>query len=429
MRQNNLTVLKFLMYCASVLCLIIIVHATRERMDAILTALLNLTQFASHEVNKETIFRYIESIKGILFLASASVLLFPIIVDGRKIIMRVSRRQIISSFVFSLSVSLCLLCLVFYFGNKSMGVGYALRSIAPFMQETDWWYKRLLMPVFAHVLFFRGGWLYFIFSHIVTVFFLVILRSYLKNEGVTLPFWQFLSLCTSSFVIFQFQSPGYSDVLAFGLLVLVMSKGFTLTSKLSLLVFALLTHEASLFIGVVLAWRYLNKKYLLAYLLVLLTYGFVWLAGYGFQVENLLTSHSSAGMSSVQWVFQNLKQEFIGLFISFKALWLLPVVALYIDIKRKYWKNVLFLGLCLFIAVLMTFLGIDTSRMTGWAFPMILVSLQVIYTYFEPRVVSRFLSVVFLINILIPSFYIGLNSWISFRHGLYRYFYFFIVGS
>jgi len=52
-----------------------------------------------------------------------------------------------------------------------MGQEYAIRSLAPFNQISDWYHKRLLMPALAHTLFFRGEWLYYTFSLLITAFF------------------------------------------------------------------------------------------------------------------------------------------------------------------------------------------------------------------------------------------------------------------
>jgi hypothetical protein len=157
-----------------------------------------------------------------------------------------------------------------------------------------------------------------------------------------------------------------------------MSPGFSQRSKTSFLVLALITHEASLFIGSLLAWRFLNKKHFTFYLMALALYASVWLVGFRVSLESLLSSHNVDGMSGVEWVFQNPKAAALGIFMAFKILWILPLLAVIIDSRERQWGRVIFIGLGSTTGVLLAFLAADTSRMVGWAFPAILMSLETI---------------------------------------------------
>jgi len=276
------------------------------------------------------------------------------------------------------------------------------------------------MPALGHILFFRGDWLYFIFGLLTTVCFLAALQMWLARHS-PLPFWQFLSLCTCSFVIYQFEFPGYPDILAFLFFLLVISDQFTQRSKVAALTLALVTHEASMFVGIVLAWRYLKRRYLVSYMLLLGFYGFVWLTAFGFSVDKLLSSHNLDGLSGIQWLFKNPRAEALGIFVAFKGVWLLIILAVLLDIWQRQWERGLFVSLVCSMGVGLTFLAVDTSRMVGWAFPGALVSLEAIRERLAPRTTSRVLSAVFCVNLVVPSFYVGLKVGGVVQRGIYSW--------
>jgi len=174
-----------------------------------------------------------------------------------------------------------------------------------------------------------------------------------------------------------------------------MSPGFSQRSKTSFLVLALITHEATLFIGSLLAWRFLNKKHFTFYLMALALYAIFWLVGFRVSLESLLSSHNVDGMSGVEWVFQNPKAAALGSFMAFQIFWILPLLAVIIDSRERQWGRVIFIGLGSTTGVLLAFLAVDTSRMVGWAFPAILMSLETIQKHLPPRKASRLLTVLF----------------------------------
>jgi hypothetical protein len=283
------------------------------------------------------------------------------------------------------------------------------------------------MPAIAHVLFFRGGWLYYLFSSLIFLLFLAVLNSWVK-ENTPLRFWQFLSLSTCSFVVFQCHFAGYPDILVFTFFVLVMHRGFSQDAKLSLLVLALVAHEASLFVGMVLAWRYLESGYRAAYFLSLGIYGAVWAASYGFEVPTLLASHNVDGMSAWEWVAAAPRAELLGIFMGFKAVWLLPILAVLLAVRHGWYADASFILASVAAGVFLTFLAVDTSRIVGFGFPGVLAAFCTIRHGLPERAATRILSIVLLANLVIPSFYVGLNSWIFVRPGLYGFFCWILVG-
>jgi hypothetical protein len=411
---------KTLLFLGCSLILFLIVHVTADKLGGFSEMAAHLAPaFGFPVATNELILAYVASFKGILFLCAVAVLFFPIFKDTRRILDDLEVRDVFRPLAAALLAFILLHCLVFHFGNAYMGDIYANRSLNPFAQNTDWYNKRLLMPALAHILFFRDYWLYYVFFNLIFLLFLGLLYSWVKEKAL-LSFWQFLSLATCSFAIYQCQSPGYPDVLVFVFFMLVMHQGFSQDAKLSLLLLALVTHETSLFVGVVLAWRYLERDHRIAYLIGLGIYGVAWAAAYGFVMPALLTSHNYRGRSGLQWVALHPDAELLGIFMAFKAVWLLPIGAALLAACRRWYAEVWFILACVAAGLFMTLLGLDTSRLVGFGFPGVLVAICVIRQGLSEKVCNRFLSIVLLANLLIPSWCVGLNAWIVVHPGLYN---------
>jgi hypothetical protein len=369
---------------------------------------------------------YLPSFKGMVFLTSVGVLVHPIVTDTRRIFATARKSIICNTLAVSAGIAVLLAFLVFHPGNDSMGDRYAEKSLAPFEQDTGWYNKRLLMPAMAHILFFRGNWLYYVFSNLIFLLFLSVLYSWLRNHTGVKP-WHFLSLSTCSFVIFQYQFPGYPDALVYTFFVLVMIPAFTQKSKLCFLLLALVAHETSLFMGSILACRYLDLGYRLRFLTALILYGVIWVTAYDFNIRAVFENHHARGMSGIDWVFLAPRAELLGVFIAFKAIWLLLILAIILAMRYQSYRDAMFIAGCVGVGVLMTFLGVDTSRHMGVAFPGVLVALETIRSHMPRQAATRTLSSIFAANLLIPSFYIGLNTGIVLRPGLYKHLYFILI--
>ena len=367
---------------------------------------------------------YLPSLKGTLFLCCVSVLAAPIVTDSRRILANVQKDTLRNTLGVCAGVAILLGLMVLpALGNQSMGEGYAWRSLAPFDQDTSNYSKQLFMPAIAHVLFFREGWLYYLFFNFVFLVFLSVLYAWLRNHTRVKP-WHFLSLSTCSFVVFQYQFPGYPDILMFTFFVLVMTPEYTQQSKLSFLLLALATHFLSVFVGTVLAYRYLNRSCRLRYFVAAALYGVIWLAAYDFNFQKIFGEHNNIlGMSAQDWLFISPLAEALGVFIAFKAVWWLLILAMVLALRRRLYREAIFMAGCVFAGLLITFLGVDTSRHMAVAFPGVLVALETIGKHMPQRTGNRIFSVVFSVNMIIPSFYVGLNMWIELRPGLYEILY------
>jgi hypothetical protein len=398
-------------FWSSIVALFLIVHVTRD----VIARFVPPTNVA--------VFFYVPSLKGMLFFVSLCIVIQPVVRDVRRIAATLDENAMRSAVIVAIGVTLLLTTLVFQLGTESMGRDYADRSVSPFEQDTGWYNKRLLMPAIAHILFFRGNWLYYVLCSFVFIVFLVVLYSWLRNYTSLKP-WQFLSLSTCSFVIFQQQFPGYPDVLIFTFFVLLMYPEFTQKSKLCFLILALVTHEASFFIGPILAYRYLHREGRLQYLLALILYGTIWWIAYDFSIQAMFGNHNKVlGMSGIEWLLQFPARWSLGVLIGFKAVWALLLVGIVLAIQRHLYRDAIFIGGCVCTTLVVTTMSVDTSRFIGLAFPGALVALQTIRQQMQGHIADRTFSLVFAANMVIPSFYVGLNTGIVLRPGLYKQLY------
>jgi thiamine transporter ThiT len=103
-----------------------------------------------------------------------------------------------------------------------------------------------------------------------------------------------------------------------------------------------------------------------------------------------------------------------------KALWLLPIIAIGFASKHRRSTDSAFILICIAAAIALTTVGVDWSRMAGYGFPAILISLKLILASPRPGWTDRALTGLFVVNLLIPSYRVGLNAGIRTKRGLYR---------
>jgi hypothetical protein len=396
-------------FLACFLLMTLIVHLTADRLASF------LPNAAGDSALMQTA---LPLAKGLIFLLALAGLSVPISRDIYSRWKTASWRDILLPLAVALGVALASFALTFQRGPLGLGVDYSLRSLDPFNQAADWQSTRLLMPALSYFLFLRGTWPFYGFFLALTVLFIAVLYAWTrKNTSISL--WEFLSLCTVSFVSFQFQAPGYPDVLVYLLFLLAMQETLSPAAKLSLLLLALIANESSFFVGLVLAWRYLPRKEQWAYLLGLGLYIFVWMALSNFDVAAALASRNVEGMSGLAWVRREPALEAFGLFEGYKALWAVLVWGVAAAFRSARRSEAWFMIATVGAAVLMTFSAVDTSRLMGYAFPALLMALSVLKDGISSRPGRAALGIVFALNLLIPSVYVGLNAGVRTFRGLY----------
>ncbi|MEW5938673.1 MAG: hypothetical protein AB1750_03355, partial [Chloroflexota bacterium] len=394
-------------YWRALLCLLLLAFVVHWTADKVVRTL-----------DGSPFVEYVPAAKGLVFLGALIILSLPIAADFCRIWRNASWREVLLPLAVALGVSLVSLALTFQPGPLGLGVDYSLKSQNPFVQFEDWQSTRLLMPALSYSLFLRGTWPFYGFFLALTVVFIAALYAWFQSHA-KLSWWEFLSLCTVSFVSFQFQVPGYPDVLAYLLFLLVMGERFGPASKLSLLILALIANESSIFVGVVLAWRYLPRKERWTYLFAIGLYVAVWVALSNFDVGAVLASRNVDGMSGLAWVAREPGLEAFGLFMGYKALWAVIVWGGAAAWRSGRRSEAWFILAAVGAAVLMTFSAVDTSRLMGYAFPALLVAIEVLKGAPLGKTGKTALASIFALNLLIPSAYVGLNAGVKTFRGLY----------
>ena len=411
-----------LSYWGSVLVLFLIVHLTKSRIDWLLRRWTRASLFPFVTANADLIRAYAPTVKAMAFTVAVLILCIPIAVDVYRSLRSSKVAELARLISSAVLIWAALYLLVFRPVTDSMGTNYAIIARSPFTQDSGIHNKRLLMPALAYLFHLRDFQPYYIFSALLTIGFIALLIHWTKNHA-PLNLWQITSLCTCSFVLFQYEYGGYPDMLAYILFMLVMQDFTEPSSKLSLLILAVLTHESSVVVGSILAWRYLDRKRFIFYLLTIIGYLLIWYLISGRDLDVMLRGHKVEGLSGLAWFAVAPVKAWIGVLVAYKAIWILFLIAVWISVRKHLLHDLIFMLACAAAGILMTVLGVDTSRLMGFAFPGFLVSLAVVTKYLEPGKAKRLLIPLFVVNLLLPSFNLGLNSGIEFFPGLYQFLY------
>lgn len=386
---------------ASILILIAVVHLTQDKLEALLRGWSSRPGSWLADGSLNALLRDLPSVKGFLFVLALCVLLFPVLRDAYRYLLDAGPGAVLRPLLIAAGIALFLGVLSLNPGVEGFGVTYARMSRSPFTADSSLFSTRLLMPAMAHVLFFRGFWPYSVFSVLLAVLFIALLHGWIMDFA-PLPLWQFVSLCTCSFVAFQFESPGYPDVLVFIAFLLVMRPDLSYEGKLPLLVLALISHEASVLLGVVLAWRYLRRREFAVYLLTILAYAVAWAAAWNFDLVGLLASRNVGETPALQWILRYPLVELLGIAAAFKFLWIPLVMGITFALRQRLVEDARFMVAGLAGGLLMTVLGVDTWRLMGFAFPALLIALRIVQDTMPERLSKWALRGSFAANLVIP---------------------------
>lgn len=362
--------------------------------------------------------------KKVLFVASFLLLVYPVLrcvmaadwARDRLLLHRALKRSALVFFG--------LMLLVTPIGLKSLGDGYGRMSLAPYAEPAGLFSRRFLAPAIAE-LFGMSGYLYFfLFSLLVAfgVIFFVIL--WLNRQGIELGWLPLLSLCTSSFVIFNFEMPGYVDQLMIMLALLMAATPMSSVARLGIVALAMATHELSLVIFIPLVMLFGTAIERKGMVILGVVYGSLFLILNASWFGSISTVHSAIppyGKSPLQFFIEEPGLIFLGILASHKLLWIFPVIAAWRAFRRgSYWPAVAVLFPLLFPLFTLPF-AIDTSRLMGWGFAGVLLAL--LYLVKREGKMPQYFMPLMLVNLLVPSLYIGLNTGPLIFPGLYKILY------
>ena len=339
----------------------------------------------------EFFYKIIVPLKSSLFSIGFIIIIFGFYKDN-KISLKLDYKK-------SVTIIIILICLVSSVMVKSMGVGYLLNSVEPFTQPTNWYYRRILVPFLSYFTHLNGG-LYNVF-HYVLVLILVSLSVKFLNFS---ELWKNISIFTSGFIIFQFQFPGYVEILIGIFVLMIFSFKLKKYKKIILFSFSLITHEsASIFMLIPIVLLFDKRENIFNYLIILSIYLFTVLLNFKFNFIELFNLQTTIGEKSSLIIFkENLKYVLLGVFFSYKLLWFF--ILLFIMDKRISLKIKLSLMVILFFPLIQTYIAIDYSRLSSFGFISLFVILKYINKTYENK---KVINVVLFLNLVIPSFYVG----------------------
>ncbi len=359
---------------------------------------------------------FLVPLKAIVFLLSTAALIVPIVISSVPKMMRAfSRREVIRT-LGSLFVCLALTATLI---PTAFGMYYAKRSMDPFNQTTDQLYRRILVPGIAYLLHVNGFLYIYLFWGLVIAAALAV-KWYLLTAGIRLMVIQEISFLTSGIFASAFQTPGYPEIAVF-LLALVALVEFETDRRftyrhIAAFALALMAHEScAMIIFLPLAFFVFGKRSWLPYLTLLGVYAIALWTNFSFHLAAPFQMQAQVGVLSARDYFQMSYQvDFIAVLFAFKALWMIVPIGIYYQYKDKP-AYAYFIVSGILLAIASMYIAIDYSRIVAFAtIPMLLCLVQA-----RKKMSLRVFNAMMLLNLAVPSFYVGANSGLLTFKGAY----------
>lgn len=303
--------------------------------------------------------------------------------------------------------------------------------------------KRLLKPAIAHFIHLDGYLRYYFFSLMCTYILILLtvafsetrlLRAasgedHLQSRSPTVKWLIYLSVMTSSFILTDFQWPGYSDQVSFILVLLMATIPMTPQARLATLALCLLNHDGiTLALVPVILWCFPKTERVTALLVVGLFYGIV-AASYGFSVHKGLQAQQTVSDSGSGPVWEAALGDpgffLASLFFTYKLLWIAPVLAVAMLWNQKDTATSAAIVGITFFPVLLTLIAWDTTRVAGFGWLGLLIAVGVLLREWsrQPKAYHYALLALISANLLIPSYNVVLGFKDSFSKYPYPGFY------
>ncbi len=339
------------------------------------------------------------AIEASLFLAG----LVAIVGRNFDLFRRVWRALRSDDFHHALYAVAALEALTFVTRASSLGFDYQRLSLGPFGQETGILSRRILEVALSYFTHLNGA--LFILFHFLAVFMLLTLsRAYLRRRDAAVTFLPFLSIATCSFAIFQFQYPGYPDVLALSLVLCAVLAELGIEALLAIIVLALLTHEALAAALLLPLLAPLPRRFWPILALPFALYFLLWAADFGFDFGAAWRAQMHyQGLSGPEAVATRPGTVLFGILAANKLL-LLAIAAQLVYVARGFGAAAAArLAAPLAAVAVMCVLSYDTSRMVEVGFLTLLVSWSGCLRRWPPR----FATAIAIANLLLPSLYVS----------------------
>ncbi|MCP2729655.1 hypothetical protein [Limnofasciculus baicalensis] len=379
-------------------------------------------------------------LKELLFFVAMLLLFLPIFRainrEKRLIVNNNFSRILIASLLIFITLAILVFPYRYPLGSGGMGVHYGIHSSDPFAQNAGWYYRRLLMVAVAHFIQMDGPILYYLFSLFCTYILIFMSLSFIESKLLTynllnqiesianykIIFICYLSLATSSFIIFNFQTPGYTEQFFFILLLIAASIPMTRQERLSIVALSLATHEVSIFVFIPIIFICFPGREIGKCLAVIALYFAIWLAGNGLNLTKAVALQSQVKEHSglYYWV-ENPLLGLGGLFFAYKLILLIVLYVLW-----KLWRNgerklVIALTTIILFPAITIIPSVDTSRMMGMGFLGVLICFSILINEWHSLKINKnIVLAIASVNIIFPSYNVLLYIGFQCYSGLYH---------
>jgi len=366
--------------------------------------------------------------KAIVFLIGLLVLLRPVWQDLYHYV-RKNKREVVNS-LWCAAVVFGILCILIFpisrdaQGNfeieRGLAESYAAMSSHPFAENSEYFYRRILMPSVAYYLHLRGTPLYEIFALACAGVMIFALVHFLRARtafalmpagGLHRGFLTVLAVATCGFAMVGVQWPGYPEQLGFVFMLLPAVVPLRTEARLGCIALALLAHDGAVFplVPIVLVCFPKGERRLGLGLIAI--YLVIFALSYGFRFSSALELHDTMGAQSY---FRDLTDYpltvLFGIFSSFKLFWVVFIIALVMTLKKRRYGLAAGFGALMFSFVPMLFLAWDVTRLANFAFVGLLLSLVFVYNETSSTSVLRHyvLPLLAVVSLAMPSYNVAL---------------------
>ncbi|GAB4339731.1 MAG: hypothetical protein Kow0099_15100 [Candidatus Abyssubacteria bacterium] len=302
------------------------------------------------------------------------------------------------------------------------GVNYQKLSSAPLdFASGNPLQLRILTPLLAHVLLFRGNRYIFFPLLMGLLFMAAVYLHFRKEDSAAESLGATALMAFSTPVLFTLHFQGYTDTTSYLLLWLCLTMR-NLPLQASLFSLALLNHESNAFALPFLLYRPWEENFSLRKMLVhAIPYciAFVpFLLYHRFVISQANVVYSPDFYLNKERIIVSIRSIFrlmpIGIFEAFRLFWLIPLYAAYLTFRKKQYGSTAWLILVILCSASQLLLATDTSRLLGLAFPAILLGAKILKTELPPELFAKGLFLLLLLNFFVPVYYVGQHHMIPF---------------
>lgn len=296
------------------------------------------------------------------------------------------------------------------------GNSFTRLSLSPFGADHNDLRLRILSPLLGYLFFFRGHAFIYFMLIILAVFIGYVYLFNRKNNmqpveaiGIT------LLLALSTLTFYQLFFPAYTDPTSFLLIILFISfrerRGIAAIC-LSLMLF---NHENSFFLFPFFFLLLLDKNFKvnnIARIILLFAAAIAPYLLFRFIItsrENIdYTTSFYFDASNLKWTREHVIPNLAGgIFQAFRLTWILPLMAILINVYEKRFWEILLITTCFLFVCCQLYLAHDISRLTGFSFPAILIAAFRLKDFLGSKKFVWLVYSVVILNFLVPSYYIG----------------------